>query len=80
MNSRAHGMVASAVSVAPLREARDGVCLTSTVTPEGLVHDSDERAANLAGVLDAYAASGCFHMNVNIPNPSTLRLRPRSVA
>ncbi|MCC9711869.1 formate C-acetyltransferase [Streptomyces sp. MNU76] len=75
MNGRdRHGMVASALSVAklPYEAARDGISLTSTVTPEGLGHDPAERAANLAGILDAYTASGGFHMNVNVLNRATL--------
>ncbi|MDW8804232.1 formate C-acetyltransferase [Streptomyces scabiei] len=75
MNGRdRHGMVASALSVAklPYEGARDGISLTSTVTPEGLGHDPAERAANLAGILDAYMASGGFHMNVNVLNRATL--------
>ncbi|MFI9152444.1 formate C-acetyltransferase [Streptomyces sp. NPDC053367] len=75
MNGRdRHGMVASALSVAklPYEEARDGISLTSTVTPEGLGHDPAERAANLAGILDGYMAGGGFHMNVNVLNRATL--------
>ncbi|MDE1686312.1 formate C-acetyltransferase [Streptomyces neyagawaensis] len=75
MNGRdRHGMVASALSVAklPYDGARDGISLTSTVTPEGLGHDPAERAVNLAGILDAYMASGGFHMNVNVLNRATL--------
>nr|WP_051804105.1 LLM class flavin-dependent oxidoreductase [Streptomyces sp. NRRL S-474] len=44
----------------------DGISLTTTITPEGLGHDPAERAAHLAGILDAYMASGGFHMNVNV--------------
>lgn len=75
MNGRdRHGMVASALSVAklPYEGARDGISLTSTITPEGLGHDPAERAVNLAGILDAYMASGGFHMNVNVLNRAML--------
>ncbi|MFI0897884.1 formate C-acetyltransferase [Streptomyces sp. NPDC020983] len=75
MNGRdRHGMVASALSVAkiPYDQARDGISLTSTVTPEGLGHDPDERAANLVGILDAYTATGGFHLNVNVLDRATL--------
>ncbi|MCC5033867.1 formate C-acetyltransferase [Streptomyces sp. WAC 00631] len=75
MNGRdKHGMAASALSVAkiPYEAARDGISLTSTVTPEGLGHDPAERAGNLAGILDAYTASGGFHMNVNVLDRATL--------
>ncbi|MES5824771.1 formate C-acetyltransferase [Streptomyces sp. RG80] len=75
MNGRdRHGMAASALSVAkiPYEEARDGISLTSTVTPEGLGHDPAERAGNLAGILDAHMGAGGFHMNVNVLNRTTL--------
>ncbi|WP_331767933.1 formate C-acetyltransferase [Embleya sp. NBC_00896] len=75
MNGRdRHGMAASALSVAkiPYDLARDGISLTSTVTPEGLGHDPTERADNLVGLLDGYIASGGFHMNVNVLDRATL--------
>ncbi|GKQ37477.1 formate C-acetyltransferase [Streptomyces sp. A012304] len=75
MNGRdRHGVAASALSVAklPYEQARDGISLTTTITPEGLGHDPDERAAHLAGILDAYMASGGFHMNVNVLDRATL--------
>ncbi|MFI1583837.1 formate C-acetyltransferase [Embleya sp. NPDC020630] len=75
MNGRdRHGMAASALSVAkiPYEWARDGISLTSTVTPEGLGHDPTERADNLVGLLDGYFASGGFHMNVNVLDRATL--------
>jgi formate C-acetyltransferase len=75
MNGRdRHGVAASALSVAklPYEQARDGISLTTTITPEGLGHDPDERAAHLAGILDGYMASGGFHMNVNVLDRATL--------
>ncbi|MFF6783700.1 formate C-acetyltransferase [Streptomyces sp. NPDC012510] len=75
MNGRdRHGVAASALSVAklPYEQARDGISLTTTITPEGLGHDPAERAAHLAGILDAYMASGGFHMNVNVLDRATL--------
>jgi formate C-acetyltransferase len=75
MNGRdVHGMVASALSVAklPYASARDGISLTSTVTPAGLGRADGERIANLAGILDAYTGSGGFHLNVNVLNRDTL--------
>lgn len=75
MNGRdRHGMAASALSVAkiPYESARDGISLTSTVTPEGLGHDPSERADNLVGLFDGYFASGGFHMNVNVLDRATL--------
>ncbi|MEV6103491.1 formate C-acetyltransferase [Streptomyces sp. NPDC051940] len=75
MNGRdRHGMAASALSVAklPYECARDGISLTSTITPEGLGHDPAERAGYLVGLLDAYTAAGGFHMNVNVLDRATL--------
>lgn len=75
MNGRdRHGVAASALSVArlPYEQARDGISLTTTITPEGLGHDPAERAGHLVGILDAYTASGGFHMNVNVLDRATL--------
>ncbi|GHE63048.1 formate acetyltransferase [Streptomyces longispororuber] len=75
MNGRdRHGVAASALSVAklPYDAARDGISLTTTITPEGLGHDPAERAGHLVGILDAYMAADGFHMNVNILDRTTL--------
>ena len=75
MNGRdRHGVAASALSVAklPYEQARDGISLTTTITPEGLGHNPDERPGHLVGILDAYMASGGFHMNVNVLDRATL--------
>ncbi|MET9295814.1 formate C-acetyltransferase [Streptomyces sp. NPDC003077] len=75
MNGRdRHGMAASALSVAkiPYDQARDGISLTSTITPEGLGHDPAERAGHLVGILDGFMAAGGFHMNVNVLDRATL--------
>ncbi|GHH41931.1 formate C-acetyltransferase [Streptomyces umbrinus] len=75
MNGRdRHGVAASALSVAklPYEQARDGISLTTTITPEGLGHAPAERADHLVGILDAYTASGGFHMNVNVLDRATL--------
>ncbi|MCZ4122767.1 formate C-acetyltransferase [Streptomyces sp. H39-S7] len=75
MNGRdRHGMAVSALSVAkiPYDQARDGISLTSTITPEGLGHHPDERAANLVGILDGYMAAGGFHLNINVLDRATL--------
>ncbi|MFF2214081.1 formate C-acetyltransferase [Streptomyces antibioticus] len=75
MNGRdRHGVAASALSVAklPYEQARDGISLTTTITPEGLGHAPQERAGHLVGILDAYMASGGFHMNVNVLNRDVL--------
>lgn len=75
MNGRdRHGVAASALSVAklPYEQARDGISLTTTITPEGLGHAPDERAGHLVGILDAYMSAGGFHMNVNVLDRATL--------
>jgi formate C-acetyltransferase len=75
MNGRdRHGVAASALSVAklPYEHARDGISLTTTITPEGLGHVPVERVGHLVGILDAYTASGGFHMNVNVLDRATL--------
>jgi len=75
MNGRdRHGMIASALSVAklPYAAARDGISLTSTITPAGLGHGRDERIENLVGVLDGYMDAGGFHLNVNVLDRATL--------
>ncbi|MEU4558693.1 formate C-acetyltransferase [Actinoplanes sp. NPDC023936] len=75
MNGRdKHGLVAAALSVAklPYASARDGISLTTTVTPDGLGHSRDERIGNLVGVLDGYTDAGGFHLNVNVLNRATL--------
>ncbi|HLL65915.1 MAG TPA: formate C-acetyltransferase [Micromonosporaceae bacterium] len=75
MNGRdRHGLVAAALSVAklPYASARDGISLTTTVTPDGLGHSRDDRIGNLAGVLDGYTDAGGFHLNVNVLDRATL--------
>ncbi|WP_372404451.1 formate C-acetyltransferase [Streptomyces luteireticuli] len=75
MNGRDHhGMAASALSVAklPYTAARDGISLTSTITPAGLGRTPRDRVTNLVGLLDGYMASGGFHMNVNVLDRATL--------
>ncbi|MFE2301942.1 formate C-acetyltransferase [Streptomyces sp. NPDC059445] len=75
MNGRdRHGVAASALSVAklPYEHARDGISLTTTITPEGLGHVPAERPGHLVGILDGYMASGGFHMNVNVLDRATL--------
>ena len=75
MNGRdRHGLVAAAMSVAklPYDCARDGISLTTTVTPGGLGRTPAERVANLVGVLDGYTDAGGFHLNVNVLDRATL--------
>jgi formate C-acetyltransferase len=75
MNGRDHrGVVAAALSVAklPYDEARDGISLTTSITPSGLGRTREERVAHLVGVLDSYVDAGGFHMNVNVLDRATL--------
>lgn len=75
MNGRdTHGLVAAALSVAklPYASARDGISLTTTVTPDGLGRTRDEQIDNLVGVLDGYTDAGGFHLNVNVLDRATL--------
>ncbi|WP_159501840.1 formate C-acetyltransferase [Microbacterium sp. 18062] len=75
MNGRdTHGMLASALSVAkvPYAAAEDGISLTNTVVPSGLGRTEEERARNLAGLLDASFGADGYHMNVNVLNRETL--------
>lgn len=75
MNGRdRHGMAASALSVAklPYDQARDGISLTSTITPDGLGRTADDQVTNLAGLLDGYFTAGGFHLNVNVLDRATL--------
>ncbi|MFL0360918.1 formate C-acetyltransferase [Curtobacterium flaccumfaciens] len=75
MNGRdTHGMLASALSVAklPYESAQDGISLTTSVIPSGLGRTPDERVDNLVGLLDAYTASGGYHLNVNVLSRETL--------
>jgi formate C-acetyltransferase len=75
MNGRdRRGLVAAALSVAklPYDSARDGISMTTTVTPDGLGHTRDEQITNLAGVLDGYTDAGGFHLNVNVLDRATL--------
>jgi formate C-acetyltransferase len=69
-----HGALAALMSVAkiPYDDAEDGISLTISVVPSALGPD-DERIARGVGALDAYFASGGFHVNVNVLNRETLQ-------
>jgi formate C-acetyltransferase len=69
-----HGIHAAAASVAkiPYRDAADGISLTVSLVPEGLGRVTEDRIANLTGILDAFFGSTGFHMNVNVLNRETL--------
>jgi formate C-acetyltransferase len=68
------GIHASAASVAkiPYRDAADGISLTSTLIPEGLGRITEDRVANLRGMLDAFFGVTGYHMNVNVLNREML--------
>ena len=75
MNGRdTRGVVASALSVSklPYDAARDGISLTTTITPGGLGRSRSEQIDNLVGVLDGYIDAGGFHINVNVLDRDTL--------
>jgi formate C-acetyltransferase len=69
-----HGALAALMSVAkiPYDDAEDGISLTISVVPAALGPD-DERIMRGVGALDAYFASGGFHVNVNVLNRETLQ-------
>jgi formate C-acetyltransferase len=68
-----HGALAALMSVAkiPYDDAEDGISLTLTVVPSALGTESD-RIMRGIGALDAYFASGGFHVNINVLNRDTL--------
>jgi formate C-acetyltransferase len=68
-----HGALAALMSVAkiPYDDAEDGISLTLTVVPSALGSES-ERISRGVGALDAYFASGGFHVNINVLNRETL--------
>ncbi|HXI24754.1 MAG TPA: formate C-acetyltransferase [Pyrinomonadaceae bacterium] len=69
-----HGIHASAASVAkiPYRDAADGISLTTTLVPEGLGRNAEDRIVNLRGMLDAFFSVTGYHMNVNVLNREML--------
>ena len=76
MNGRdVKGFVAAGASVAklPYHAAMDGISWTASATPGALGHLPQERQANLANCLDAFAAAGGHHVNVNVFNRETLQ-------
>jgi formate C-acetyltransferase len=69
-----HGALAALMSVAklPYDDAEDGISLTLSVVPTALGSEAD-RIARGAGALDAYFASGGFHVNINVLDRETLQ-------
>src|SRR5262252_9516726 len=68
-----HGALAALMSVAklPYDDAEDGISLTLSVVPTALGNE-DDRVTRGTGMLDAYFASGGFHVNVNVLDRETL--------
>jgi formate C-acetyltransferase len=69
-----HGALSALLSVAKLSydDAEDGISLTLSVVPTALGELSD-RIARGVGALDAYFASGGFHVNINVLDRETLK-------
>ena len=69
-----HGALAALMSVAklPYDDAEDGISLTLSVVPTALGSEAD-RITRGADALDAYFASGGFHVNINVLDRETLK-------
>jgi formate C-acetyltransferase len=69
-----HGALAALMSVAkiPYDDAEDGISLTLSVVPSALGSEAD-RITRGVNALDAYFASGGFHVNINVLNRETLQ-------
>ena len=69
-----HGALAALMSVAkiPYEDSEDGVSLTLSVVPTALGSEA-ERLTRGTSALDAYFASGGFHVNINVLNRETLQ-------
>ena len=68
------GALASLNSVCKVKyeNCMDGVSNTFTVTPATLGKTTEDRAANVAALLDGYFAQGGQHLNVNVLDRSLL--------
>lgn len=68
------GAVASMASVAklPYKHAEDGISYTFSIVPKALGKNDEERANNLAGMLDGYFHDKGHHINVNVFDRETL--------
>lgn len=69
-----NGSLASLSSVAklPYQHALDGISNTFSIVPKALGKDEETRVANLAGILDGYAAKQGHHLNINVFDRETL--------
>ncbi|MFD1416251.1 formate C-acetyltransferase [Oceanobacillus jeddahense] len=69
-----NGSLASLSSVAklPYKYALDGISNTFSIVPKALGKDEETRTANLAGILDGYAAKKGHHLNINVFDRETL--------
>ena len=69
-----HGALAALMSVAkiPYDDAEDGISLTLSLVPAALGPKEDQITRGVGG-LDAYFASGGFHVNINVLNRETLQ-------
>ncbi|WP_202710836.1 formate C-acetyltransferase [Sporosalibacterium faouarense] len=75
MHSRdTNGAIASMASVAklPYEHAEDGISYTFSIVPNALGKNEDNRASNLAGMLDGYFHDQGHHINVNVFDRETL--------
>ncbi|KMY45803.1 formate acetyltransferase [Bacillus sp. FJAT-27916] len=68
------GALASLSSVAklPYEYSLDGISNTFSMVPKALGRDEEQRVANLAAILDGYAANTGHHLNINVFNRDTL--------
>lgn len=68
------GALAAVSSVTKLsyEDCRDGLSYTFSVVPGALGKNSEQRAANLAALLDGHASQGGHHINVNVLDRSLL--------
>jgi formate C-acetyltransferase len=76
MNGRdTHGMLTSAMSVAKIKydDSLDGISLTSSIMPNSLGKNTQEKVKSLSGILDVYTNKGGYHMNVNVLDPEMLK-------
>lgn len=68
------GAIAALASVAklPYEHALDGISYTFSIVPKALGKTEEDRAKNLAGMLDGYFHDGGHHINVNVFDRQTL--------